>query len=124
MNANSPGENRSRAAIRAGVDANRAGERADFAGVSSELLDVNFNLADDDNGVAAEVGSAAEDAEDAVRADRGEPFPRANTKRTLKSFSGAADAEINGLGVDLCAEQSQTVGCAVVDGTTEAEAAG
>ena len=107
VSANPPGENRSRAAIRPGVNANCAGERADTAGVSSDLLDVNFNLADDNNGVTGEGG--------------GEPLARAIAKRTLKSFSGAIDEEINGLDIDLCTEQSHTGGCAVVNGATEAE---
>jgi hypothetical protein len=121
VSANSSGANRSCVAIRDGVNANRAGECADPAGVGLEPFDVNFNLANDDKGVAGEVGSGAEDA---VRADRGEPFPRANTKRALKPFSGSASSDRNGLGDDPCAEKSDRGGCAVVDGAMEVEAAG
>ena len=42
----------------------------------------------------------------------------------MKSFSGAESVEINGLGIDPCAEQSRMGDFAVIDGATEAEAAG
>ncbi|KAF9177080.1 hypothetical protein BGZ50_009237, partial [Haplosporangium sp. Z 11] len=61
VSTNAPGENRSRAAIRAGVIADRAGECTDLIGVSLGFFDTNFDLADDDSGVAGEVGSTAEE---------------------------------------------------------------
>ena len=73
VSANSSGENRSRVAIRV----NCAGEREDFAGACLGL-DVNSNLAGDDNSLASEVGGAEDIV--LVRADCGETSSDANIK--------------------------------------------